>query len=91
MLSSDILSYSVDMIPPDSPGNLGIPKDKMDEFLRVCQALKTIRDRRLYRADFASFEDYCRIRWGMAIADVERNIAEGELELQARQANCKLQ
>jgi hypothetical protein len=79
------------MLNADSPEHLGIAKEKMDEFLRVCQALKTIRDKRLYRAEFASFDDYCRIRWGLAVADVERNIAEAELELLARKANCGLQ
>jgi hypothetical protein len=79
------------MLNADSHENLGIAKEKMDEFLRVCQALKTIRDQRLFRKDFASFDDYCRIRWGLAVADVERNIAEAELELSARKANCRLQ
>jgi hypothetical protein len=79
------------MLNADSPEHLGIAKEKMDEFLRVCQALKTIRDKRLYRGDFASFDDYCRIRWGLAVADVERNIVEAELEQQARKANCGLQ
>ena len=32
-------------------------------FYEVGEALLTIRDARLYRADFATFEDYCRERW----------------------------
>ena len=32
-----------------------------------------------------------KIKWGMAGAFVERNIAEAELELQARKANGSLQ
>jgi DNA adenine methylase len=32
--------------------------------LLEAQALKAIRDKRLYRADYPTFEDYCRYRWG---------------------------
>lgn len=35
-------------------------------FIAVGNALMTIRDSRLYRQGFASFEDYCRQRWGMS-------------------------
>lgn len=35
-------------------------------FVDVGLALMEIRDNRLYRQDFATFEDYCRDRWGMA-------------------------
>lgn len=34
-------------------------------FVDVGNALLSIRDDRLYRADYATFEDYCRDRWGM--------------------------
>lgn len=33
-------------------------------FVDVGQALLAIRDARLYRAQFGTFEDYCRERWG---------------------------
>jgi len=33
-------------------------------FVDVGQALLSIRDGRLYRAQFGTFEDYCRERWG---------------------------
>lgn len=33
-------------------------------FVALGDAIRTIRDRRLYRADFDTFEDYCRERWG---------------------------
>lgn len=35
-------------------------------FTEVGSALMDIRDKRLYRADYSTFEDYCRERWGMA-------------------------
>lgn len=35
-------------------------------FVDVGQALLSIRDGRLYRTQFGTFEDYCRERWGMS-------------------------
>lgn len=35
-------------------------------FYEVGSALLTIRDSRLYRADYGTFEDYCRERWGLS-------------------------
>lgn len=35
-------------------------------FVEVGEALLSIRDRRLYRANYRTFEDYCRDRWSMA-------------------------
>ena len=35
-------------------------------FVEVGTALLTIRDRRLYRREHATFEDYCQERWGMS-------------------------
>lgn len=36
------------------------------EFVEIGLALATIRDRRLYRAEFRTFEEYCRERWGFS-------------------------
>lgn len=36
----------------------------LKSFVEVGQALARIRDERLYKAEFATFEDYCRTRWG---------------------------
>lgn len=33
-------------------------------FVETGLALAAVRDARLYRADFATFEDYCDVRWG---------------------------
>ena len=35
-------------------------------FVEVGEALLEIRDSRLYRAEHATFEDYCRARWGIS-------------------------
>lgn len=43
-------------------------------FVAVGNALLTIRDKRLYRQDFGTFEDYCRDRWGMERAHAYRLI-----------------
>ena len=44
-------------------------------FVEVGTALLTIRDRRLYRREHATFEDYCQERWGMARRTTDRLIA----------------
>jgi hypothetical protein len=36
-----------------------------DAFASVSDALREIRDRKLYRGTHATFEDYCRERWGL--------------------------
>lgn len=40
-------------------------KQGLETFIEVGQALMTIRDKRLYRATFGTFEDYCRDQWGI--------------------------
>ncbi|HEX2161694.1 MAG TPA: hypothetical protein VHF88_07720 [Thermoleophilaceae bacterium] len=42
-------------------------------------ALRTIRDNRLYKKDFSSFEDYCRKRWGWSRTNADRQIAAAEI------------
>lgn len=37
----------------------------LSTFWEVGEALMRIRDERLYRADFSTFEDYCQSRWNM--------------------------
>ncbi len=36
----------------------------LESFRDACFALQQVRDGRLYRASHATFEDYCRVRWG---------------------------
>lgn len=38
----------------------------LNTFVAVGTALLAIRDARLYRAEFATFEDYCQSRWNMS-------------------------
>ena len=38
----------------------------LSTFIKVGEALLTIRDHRLYREDFSTFDDYCRDKWGIA-------------------------
>jgi hypothetical protein len=38
----------------------------LQTFVEVGEALREIRDSRLYRQDFGSFEGYCRERWGFS-------------------------
>lgn len=39
-------------------------KEIRDCVLRAGKALLTIRDKRLYRADYSTFEEYCQDKWG---------------------------
>ena len=41
-------------------------------FVEVGNALLTIRDKRLYQEQWATFEDYCRERWGMVRRQADR-------------------
>lgn len=41
-------------------------EEGLKTFVEVGNALLEIRDSRLYRQEFRTFEDYCRDRWGMA-------------------------
>ena len=60
----------------------------MQTFVHVGNALLEIRDSRLYRAQFGTFEDYCRERWGftdrrarmlMSAAETVANIQTGTI------------
>ena len=46
---------------------------------QVAKALSAIRDRRLYRQDYSTFEAYCRKRWGMTRQHVNRQIVAAEV------------
>lgn len=43
-------------------------------FVEVGEALREVRDSRLYRQHFATFEDYCRERWDMDRTNAHRHI-----------------
>ena len=44
----------------------GIISREMGSFIAVGKALLTIRDRRLYREEFNTFNEYCKEKWGMS-------------------------
>jgi len=46
----------------------------LEEFLRVGAALSELRNRRLFRTEFASFGEYVRIRFGLARSSVDQLI-----------------
>src|SRR6266851_1670786 len=48
-------------------------------FVEVGEALMEIRDNRLYRSDYATFEEYCRERWGWSRRHADRQIAAAEV------------
>jgi hypothetical protein len=47
-------------------------------FVEVGEALLAIRDQRLFRSDFDTFEDYCRERWGFNSPHARRLIRAAE-------------
>src|SRR5260221_9150040 len=51
----------------------------LQTFVEVGNALLEIRDSRLYRHEFATFEDYCRDQWQMSRRHVNRLIASAEV------------
>lgn len=51
----------------------------LETFIEVGQALMTIRDKRLYRIEFGTFEDYCRDKWGMPRNYANKLIAASEV------------
>lgn len=53
-------------------------KQGLETFVEVGTALMAIRDKRLYRAGFGTFEDYCRERWGMTRRNANRLVAASE-------------
>jgi len=54
-------------------------KQGLETFIEVGQALLTIREKRLYRLEFGTFEDYCRDRWGMSRINAHRLIEASEV------------
>jgi 16S rRNA G966 N2-methylase RsmD len=46
--------------------NESVIERNLGTFVEVGTALAAIRDARLYRADHATFEDYCRARWSLS-------------------------
>lgn len=51
----------------------------MTTFVEVGQALMEIRDSRLYRVEYKTFELYCREKWGMSRVQAHRLIGASEV------------
>lgn len=51
----------------------------LDTFYKVGIALSTIRDKRLYRKDYSTFQDYCKERWSMSKTHANRLVQAGEV------------
>lgn len=51
-------------------------------FIEVGSALLAIREQRLYRGAFVTFDDYCRTRWGMSKTHANRLVAASEIATQ---------
>jgi len=60
----------------------------LDAFYRVGCALAAIRDKRLYRMEFGTFEDYCRERWGIAGNYAYKLIASSTVTQNLSLYNC---
>ena len=54
-------------------------KQGLETFIEVGQALLTIREKRLYRLEFGTFEDYCRGKWGIVQQTATRYIRAFEV------------
>lgn len=54
-------------------------KQGLETFIEVGQALLTIREKRLYRLEFSTFEDYCRDRWGIKKSTAYQLISASEV------------
>jgi hypothetical protein len=54
-------------------------KAGLTTFVDVGSALATIRNERLYRAEFGTFEDYCKSKWSMGRNYVNKVISAAEI------------
>ena len=57
----------------------GVIRQGLELFVEVGNALARIRDARLYRAEFATFEEYCQTRWSLSRRHVNRLIAANDV------------
>jgi hypothetical protein len=58
----------------------------LKSFFEVGKALATIRDKKLYRASHATFEEYCRVRWNIGRRSAYQLIEAAEVMENVR--NC---
>lgn len=80
-MTADLLSYVEALTVPevDRKAQLEATIERgMQTFVEVGLALMEIRDDRLYRAEFGTFEEYCNQRWGMASSRARQLIAAAD-------------
>ena len=78
----DLLSYVEALTVPevDRKAQLEATIERgMQTFVEVGLALMEIRDERLYRAEFGTFEEYCNQRWGWGRNYTNKLIASAEV------------
>lgn len=56
-------------------------------FIEVGLALAEIRESKLYRANFATFEEYCQIRWGWSASRSRKLISSAEAVASMKSGN----
>lgn len=70
----------IDTLTEDEAARLRVKERAIERGAdEVAKALASIRDERLYRADFPTFEAYCRERWGMTRQHANRQIVAAEV------------
>lgn len=76
----------LEIIEPLSPDEQRLKDDcerrisvGLTTWLDVCDALQTMRDNRLWRGEFASFDAYCQARLGYGRGRADQFIAAGEM------------
>jgi hypothetical protein len=55
-----------------------VVRSGLDEFLRVGNALATLRNKRLFRTEFATFQEYVRVKFGLARSSADSIIRSAQ-------------
>lgn len=80
-----VASGSMDVITVEERERLteleGVIGENLTGFVKVGLALKEIRDQRLYRVRYGTFEQYCKAFWDYGKSHVYRNISAAEVVL----------
>ena len=62
----------------------------LSSFIEVGEALWKIREEKLYRAEFKTFENYCKVRWGISKAYANRLITANEIQQEMAPIGAKI-
>ena len=77
------MSSTLATLTPDELSSLsayeGVIRQGLESFVEVGEALMRIRDGRLYRDKFGTFEDYCRTKWSLSKTHVNRLVQASEV------------